>query len=93
MKRIQIRARADAAIRSQLRIGYDHRRYSHRMAEAVIDAVLPQITTVAQLEALPVAALLVGDDGADDRRDGWLSTIEFTGREDLVFPLTVVWQP
>lgn len=68
-------------------------------ARLVLDAVLPQVSTVAELEALPVGALVVASDG-----ESWkLESGEWWEHSRLVAasasylatltPLTVVWQP
>ena len=66
--------------------------YEREIAEAVVDAVLPQIHTVDELDALYQAAsrrtLLVDRDGLPHR----LSTVSAHVVE-LFGPLTVVWQP
>ena len=57
----------------------------------VLDAVLPQITTVAELEALPDRTLLVAADGFCLR---WFDFM--TSGLNLLAdhgPLTVIWQP
>lgn len=62
------------------------------IAASVVDAVLPQIHTVAELDALYQAAsrrtLLVDRDGEPHR----LSTVSAHVVE-MFGPLTVVWQP
>lgn len=61
-------------------------------ARAVLDAILPQVTTVAELEALPSGSLLVTPNGEPVRHlyahwqteRAWLETYG---------TLTLVWQP
>jgi hypothetical protein len=79
-----------------------------RVATVVLDAVLPQITTVEQLDALPEGTLGIADgtvfraDTPDDasRLRVWTvmdpDTQQWTTSELLLKvdgPLTVVWQP
>ena len=61
-----------------------------RVAEAVLDAVMPQITTADDLRALPYETLLVDFDGGAPAR--WT---EHTDADDLMRhgPMVVVWQP
>lgn len=77
-----------------------------KMAERALDAILPQVTTVEELEALPVGTLLVNSVGGVIRVShlpvgnpeirGYRSD-EYTGRDPSNFldekPLTVVWTP
>jgi hypothetical protein len=70
-------------------------------ARAVLDVVLPQITTVEQLEALPEGAALSFDglgfgmllrvSRGELRNDTWTGSFEQATAE--LGPLTVVWQP
>lgn len=74
----------------QLRMHVDEDLAAEIAAE-IIDAILPQVTTVEELEALPDSSLLVTDDGyvlqhfADQDPDVILRAFGT--------PLTVVWQP
>jgi hypothetical protein len=61
------------------------------VSRRILDAILPQVTTVEELEALPDSALLVTDDGYvlqhfADQYSGVILPAFGT-------PLTVVWQP
>ena len=64
----------------------------HELAEDVVDALLPQVTTVEELRSmieskrLAPDALLVNADGHHARASEWTFLI-------WVKPLTVVWQP
>lgn len=57
-------------------------------AREMLDAVLPQITTIAELEALPLRTLLIDEHGGEYR-------IGFHAHDSIerALPLTVVWQP
>lgn len=60
-------------------------------AAAVLDAVLPQIATVAELEALPDGTVLLADDGFTMRwKNRMVSPLHLLADHGL---LTVVWQP
>lgn len=68
-------------------------------ARAVLDAVLPQVSTVEELEALPDRVVVLDAEGCPFRRrgadwywpgsDDWYSVDEVAG----CAPLTVVWRP
>lgn len=60
-------------------------------ARRLLDAILPQVTTVAELEALPEGSITVNDRGQIRRHDG----VAFQSDRDWLaaHPLTVVWQP
>ena len=71
-------------------------------SNTVLDAILPQVTTVAELEALPKGSKLLGADGSTWQRNhvgSWLSDNHLTRRTERLVtmkktaPLTVVWQP
>lgn len=66
--------------------------YEREIAEAVVDAVLPQIHTVAELDALYQSAsretVLVDSHGTTHR----LATVSAEAVE-LHGPLTIVWRP
>ena len=71
-------------------------------SRAILDAVLPQVTTVEELEALPCPALLLGalvgrlpavfrwTNGQLYYEDG---SMRLTLQASEFGPLTVVWQP
>jgi hypothetical protein len=77
-------------------------------AEDAVDAILPQVTTVAELEALPYGAVLVAATGDaytwlssisvsinDEGHVSWDSaeTLIERAEDDAEGPMTVVWQP
>lgn len=75
-------------------------------AAAMVDAILPQVTTVEELEALPVGAQVLDGAGVVWRTWRWndnfemffYSSIASLGPFDVAEiatrgPLTVVWQP
>lgn len=76
-------------------------------ATAVLDAVLPQVSTVAELEALPVGTLLVSPVGELVNVLDWDGSKRYHSLDGLTVgwaeaamdrwgsfgPLTVVWQP
>lgn len=72
-------------------------------ATAVLDAILPQVTTVEELEPLPAGALLKGADGDvwkagrsrfDCLSEDWSRGLSRAGQViQRSAPLTVVWQP
>lgn len=75
---------------------------SYDIAHDVLGAILPQLTTVAELEALPKGAVVVSEDGFAYEHcggrgfNGW--TALGGGREKTSgvaadAPLTVVWTP
>jgi hypothetical protein len=71
----------------------DEREYYTRRAREVLDVILPQVTTMEELAALPDGTKLVGPYGAivarydDDPTHLWEYWLRFDG------PLTIVWQP
>ncbi len=68
-------------------------------ARAMLDAILPQVTTVAELEALALGSIVVSYNGYPFERgldDGMCLNGEYqgtVGQFGSFFPLTVVWQP
>ena len=73
---------------------------SEHVARVIPDAILPQVSTVEELEALPVGAVVVAPSGAayELRPPGtWygLNGWQMNARHLLPgrSPLTVVWQP
>ena len=66
-----------------------------RDARAVLDAILPQVRSVEELEALPVETVVVDTYGrAFTRYQGWWDySEEMYKPSELIPPLTVVWQP
>jgi hypothetical protein len=61
-------------------------------ARAALDAILPQVTTVAELEALHDEAGLLTGDGRFYR--AYMARLAPLHQDaHLTFPLTVVWQP
>lgn len=96
-QQIQRAAQALAEVPEELRSG------NYSDAILVLDAILPQVTTVAELEALPIWSVVLFPDGAPYRKassDRWWSS---TGAVLLAYdlaapanyegPLTVVWTP
>lgn len=66
--------------------------YEREIAEAVVDAVLPQIHTVAELDALyERAPRRTGQ--LDQRGDTHLLATVSGSAVELSGPLTIVWQP
>jgi hypothetical protein len=70
------------------------------IAESVLDAILPQVTTVEELEALPGALVVDGGNRKWEVGHYYLTSID--KRQDLLrhyeavevlAPLTIVWQP
>jgi hypothetical protein len=71
---------------------------SYQVAEAILDAILPQITTVEELDTLPNETVLVGADGYAFRlEDGVLFAEDGAWHPPNALresgPLTVVWRP
>lgn len=71
-------------------------------AERVLDAILPQVTTVEELEALPHTTFVQGADNSlwEKGKDDWLCAQGSDGwdrvPDELLKdhgPLTVVWTP
>jgi len=69
-------------------------------AAALLDVVLPQVTTVAELEALPMHTVLIGTDGyvySPRRNEFSCLTLETSANPEIVLdkfgPLTIVWRP
>lgn len=63
-------------------------------ARIVLNAILPQVTTVAELEALPHLSVVLDSEGEPWTRwlNGW--TKDATSEQlSHVGPLTVVWTP
>lgn len=61
-------------------------------ADAMLDALLPQVTTVEELGKTPGVDLLVSPDGICAPASSWWSMVPM--RDAVIpFPLTVVWQP
>lgn len=89
------------------RFGVSHYPNALNMAQVVIDAILPQVTTVAELEALPdhtaIAnsgdlwqigySLLVGRMVRNIAGSQSFSTAGFAAFMESNAPLTVVWAP
>jgi hypothetical protein len=65
------------------------------LAPAVLDAILPQITTVEELEALPPLTVLISAGGTViTRQSGPLDPEKLAIRAAVaLLPLTVVWRP
>jgi len=57
-----------------------------RRAKAVLNAILPQVTTVAELEALPIGTLLLKPETGQCERIN-------EARLPYRLPLTIVWTP
>lgn len=70
---------------------------TEHVARAVLDAILPQVTTVAELEALSMGSRLVDANGDVYRPSGSGLILSESGTliriERALTPLTVVWQP
>ena len=73
-----------------------------RVAARVLDAILPQVSTVEELEALPFLSRLIGTGGAIVTRHRWSVHVDCflwvggtTAKRALeeFGPLTVVWRP
>lgn len=66
-------------------------------AEAVLNAILPQVTTVEELEALPDESVIVEEHGLSHQKVAGLwceAGSEMPGSSrTLLLPATVVWQP
>jgi hypothetical protein len=91
----------DAAAQALRTSDPGHTLGAEALAYAVVNAILPQVTTVEELEALPQGAAVSYDgrgfplllrviDGRL-RNDTWFGTFEQAITE--LGPLTVVWQP
>jgi hypothetical protein len=68
------------------------------VAGRILDAILPQVTTVEELEALPSDALLMSELGHFGRTHDWLYWKQAARASRVATccgptPLTVVWQP
>jgi hypothetical protein len=71
-----------------------------RAARCMLDALRPTVSTVEQLDALPVGTLVVTEDGRAFRRRfqsaGW-EWQEFSGfdhdAKDVPLPVAVAWRP
>jgi hypothetical protein len=62
-------------------------KFDYEIAKAILDAILPLITTVEELEALPVGTKLIDSIG------GTWTTHEVFSHIKEHLPLTVVWRP
>lgn len=79
------------------------RQIYRREAQMVVDAILPQVTTVDELAALPEGAVVIDGNGHAWRKvnalsrwcwGAWGYYTESSSAELVQFgPLTVVWQP
>lgn len=75
--------------------------YEADWAAALLNELLPQVTTVEELEALPKGAKLLGADGSTwmQHLEAWRSDTYSIRRSSTLLelkkanPLTVVWQP
>jgi hypothetical protein len=83
-------------------LGFDENYAREVVVPLILDAILPQVTTVAELEALPPRTRLLGADGATWQRNStgsWISDQYLTRRSETLLalkkaqPLTVIWQP
>ncbi len=77
-------------------LSHKAREHHRQRAAAVIDAALPQVTTVEELEALPIATQLVTEDGETDNAGYWAELARSSvadGVTQYFWPLTLVWQP
>jgi hypothetical protein len=90
------------------RVSFDHDAWAHKGdAAAVLDAVLPQITTVEQIQALPPRTVLMSIDNAGGPHfyrwlGGWILAIAQGDDEDYAYlneflqqrdTVMVVWRP
>lgn len=68
--------------------------FEPQVAETILDAILPQVTTVAELARVPHGSILLGSNG--EYRPVPLVFTEVANPADWIgwyAPLTVVWQP
>lgn len=100
MNREQMVERAADAIRAAGDFGpFAPNDYARAEAAAVLDAVLPQVTTVDELEALPAETIGLTGHGEVWTTDGEGHWTEFSAGDgwwhvsNVALPLTVVWQP
>jgi hypothetical protein len=100
MNREQLIEKADAAIES----GWEKCLTNRDEIELIIDAIFPQVSTVEELEALPVGAILISDGGQpimvapDPRAPDFRFVMGFEhfhaeAALNHLGPLTVVWWP
>ena len=93
MNREELLDRATAALgAARCTIGCTVESHTREGARAVLDAVLPVVTTVDELRVLPSVAVLVSEKGATHRAMN-LVTMDERGISLVGFPYTVVWQP
>lgn len=99
MNREQLVEAAAKAIRSVGDFGpFAPNDYARAEAEAVLDAILPQVTTVAERAALPVGAVVRSTAGTiaarfDAERGVVFGMSQPFSWATLQLPLTVLWQP